>query len=188
MSQDGSTKGGLWQRWAGPEDDWIEKLIRDPPQKEDVITSLMKMMGRPTAHLTKNGGIPSKAPRDLEPFVLGPPTNTEGIALEIRRDKDGGRRINGKAKQKKTIGAVGAAQRQLRNGGAKAWIYAEELMTGRCRFSGNITKMLTLGRKGGREENSKLAWSEVTGLCGFWDGSCRRCGNVPHALGLHDSQ
>ena len=101
MSQDGSTRGSLWQRWAGPEDDWIEKLIRDPPQKEDVITSLMKMMGQPTAHLTKNGGIPSKAPRDLEPFVLGPPTNTEGIALEFRRDKDGGRKDQWQGKAEK---------------------------------------------------------------------------------------
>ena len=34
----------------GAEDGWVLKLMLDPPQKEDLIVALMKMMRQPTAH------------------------------------------------------------------------------------------------------------------------------------------
>ena len=55
--------------------------------------------------------IPSKEPRDLDTLMLEPPTNTKGIESEIRGEgKTVVQRINGKAKQKTTVGALGAAQ------------------------------------------------------------------------------
>ena len=91
-------------------------MTRDPPQEDDVNISLLKMMRQPTAHsVRKSGGIPSKGPRDLGPLVLDPPTNTEGIELEIRSDsKTVVEWISGKAKQKTTVGAMEWAQKQLR--------------------------------------------------------------------------
>ena len=65
--------------WAGRHD-WIQKLIRRPPRKEDVIVALMKRMGQPTTRLEKKpGGIRSKEPRDLDSTVLEPQTKSEGM-------------------------------------------------------------------------------------------------------------
>ena len=69
-------------------------------------------------------------------------------------------------------------------------------MAGRYSFFGNTTQKLTPGRKKevrGRqadwEDDAKVVWSDVTGLCGFWDGSFhtimgwatiyKKCGPVP---------
>ena len=81
-----------------------------------MITAVTKMMRQPTAHLEKKpGGIPSKEPRDLDPMVLGPWTNIEGIEMEIRDDsKTVVEWINGKAKQQTSVGAVEVAQKQLK--------------------------------------------------------------------------
>ena len=47
-------RGVIWNtpmaRWAGSEGDWMQKFVRVPHQKEDVIVSLMAMMRQPTAH------------------------------------------------------------------------------------------------------------------------------------------
>ena len=59
--------------------------------------------------------------------MLEPPTNTEGTELEIMGDsKTVGEWINGKAKQKTTVGPVRVTQNQLREWWPKASIYAEE--------------------------------------------------------------
>ena len=71
---------------AGAADDWLQQLRLDLPQKEDVIMVLLKMMRQPTAHsVRKPGGIPGKEARDLDPSVLEPPMNTQGVELEMIR-------------------------------------------------------------------------------------------------------
>ena len=85
-------------RWAGAEDDWVQKMIRDPPEKEDVIV-VLKMVRQLTAHLErKPGGIPSKEWRDLDPLVLDPSTNTKGIDQEGQQDGCGVDQWQGEAK------------------------------------------------------------------------------------------
>ena len=100
---------------------WLQKMIRHPPRKEDVIVALTKMMRQPTAHSEKKpGGIPSKEPKHLDPMLSEPPTNSEGIGLEIIGDsKTVVDWISGNAKQTTTVDAVGRGSR-----GAEASIYA----------------------------------------------------------------
>ena len=65
--------------------------------------------------------------------------------------------INGKAKQKTTVGAMGELPgntegHTLHNKEAVAW-------------AGRGVR----GRTDEREYDSQIVWSEVTGPCGFWD-------------------
>ena len=90
----------------------MQKFMRVPPRKEDVITAPMKMMRQPTAHFVKKL---CKKPRDLDPLMLEAPTRTHGIELEIRRDsKTVVEWIKGKAKHKTTVEATEVAQKQSR--------------------------------------------------------------------------
>ena len=61
------------------EDDWIQKLRRHPPRKEDVIVALMKMM-RQLAALSekKPGDIRSKEPRDFDHHGARAPDECQG--------------------------------------------------------------------------------------------------------------
>ena len=139
----------------------------------------MKMLRQPTTHPEKKlGGIPSKEPRNLDPVILQPPTNTEGIELVRGDSKTVVDWISGHAKQRTTFDAMGAAQKQLRTGGAEASIYAEELMIGRTLFRQHNTddawaEKRVRGRQEEWEHDSQFVWPEVTGFCGIWDGSCR---------------
>ena len=103
-----------------------------------MIVALMKMLRQATTHVEKKpGSIPSKELRDLDPMVLEPPTKTEGVELEIMDEsKTVVDWINGHAKQRTTVDAVRAAQKET-TGGAEASIYVEELMPGRYTFFGN---------------------------------------------------
>ena len=129
--------------WAGAEDDWIQKLILDPLQKEDVIVATMR---QPIAHSErKPGGIPSIELRDHDPSVLELPTKTEGIELEIKSDsKTVVEWINGEAKIRQfvlpglTEGTVELGLRRRVN----EWA---------VHIFGNTTKKLMPGRKGGSE-------------------------------------
>ena len=95
-------------RWAGEGDDWVQGMQRHPLRKGDVIVALLKMRRQPTTHLEKNpGSIASKKPRDLDNMVLEPPTNAEGIGLEISIDgKTVADWISGHAKQRTTDDAM----------------------------------------------------------------------------------
>ena len=56
---------------------WVQRMVRHPPRKEDVIGTLMNMLRQPTTHLEKKlRGFPSKEPRDIALMLLEPPTNT----------------------------------------------------------------------------------------------------------------
>ena len=57
--------------WAGEGKAWTQLVTQEPPCKEDVTTSLLKMMRQPTEKKTQKGGSAmTKKPRDLEPLAL----------------------------------------------------------------------------------------------------------------------
>ena len=101
---------------------------------------------------------PQQRAERSRPLVLEPPTNAEGIELEIQGDsKTVVDWINGHAKQRTTVDAVRAARKET-TGGAEAPIYEEELMPGRYTFFGNMVQKLTPGWKRevrGRQEEWK---------------------------------
>ena len=102
------TRGAMWDtpvaRWAGEGVSWLGTENDARPAVEGRRDCLMRQL---TAHLMKKpGSIPSQDTRDFHPLVLKPQANTEGI--EFRGDsKNVVAWINGKAKQKMAVGAVG---------------------------------------------------------------------------------
>ena len=120
----------------------------------------MKTTREPTVHLVKKPeGISSKEPRDLDPLVLEPPMKTKGIELEIRKDsKMVVKWINGKAKQKTTVGAVGVAQKHLRELWSKGVDFRRRVDDWAVHIFRNTTKKLTPGRKGRSEAELTNGW------------------------------
>ena len=56
------------------------------PKKIDVIYLLLKRINLTPLMTKKDGGIPLKKTRDVEPLIIDPPGNTEGMQLVIRSD------------------------------------------------------------------------------------------------------
>ena len=117
---------------------------------------------------------------DLDPLIIDPPGCTHDIELVIRGDSkiivDW---INGKAKQKKPWDIIDNTQLQLmdwwkprvelshRTGDWAAHIFREH--------NKEVDRWAAYGAKGHVLEwvhDSIIYWSEVKGICGFWDGSC----------------
>ena len=73
-------------RWAGRDVDWIQRMIRHPPRKEEVIIAHENAEAADDTPREKAWVYPSKEPRDLDPMVLEPPVTTEGTELVIRGD------------------------------------------------------------------------------------------------------
>ena len=83
-------RGVTWDtpmaRWAWPNNDWIQLRRLDSPKKIDVIPVLLKRINLTSLLTKKDGGIPLKKARDVDPLILDPLGNTEGIQLVIRGD------------------------------------------------------------------------------------------------------
>ena len=152
-----------------------------PPRKCDVIPTLLLKAINLTSMMTKNdGGIPLKKARDVDPLILDPPRNTEGIRLVIRGDsKTTVDWINGKAKQKKASSIINSTQKQLLN-----WWKQEVDLSHRTadwavhvfrEHNTEADQWAAHGAKGqvlGWIYKSAIEWAEVRGICGSWDGSC----------------
>ena len=107
------------------------------------------------------GGIPLRKERELDPLVMEPPRTVEGIELVIRGDsKTVVDWINGKAKQKVSSRAFEIIQIQR----MEWWKKGVDLCHGIGDWAVHIF----------REHNkeAEIDWTKVTGICGFWDGSC----------------
>ena len=103
MLLDGSTNSGSTtegrcgpvSRLAGERNDWIQKVVRHPPRKEDVIVALLKMLRQPTTQLYKKT-------RDLDPMAL---SHRRKLMAWSRQSGDDSKtvvdQINGRAKQPK---------------------------------------------------------------------------------------
>ena len=130
--------------------------------------------------MKKDGGIPLKKARDVDPLILDPPGTTEGIELVIRGDsKTVVDWINGKAKQKTPSRLIENIQLQLmdwwrkgvdlsrRTGDWAVHVFREQ-NTEADQWAGYGAK----GREAEWVHDSTIEWAEVTGICGFWDGSC----------------
>ena len=104
------------ERWAEPDNDWINIWKLESPKKSDVIPLFLKGINLTSMLKRKDGGIPLKKARDVDPLILEPPANTEGIQLVIQGDsKTIVDWINGKPKQKKTSSIIDSIQIQLMN-------------------------------------------------------------------------
>ena len=95
-------RGVTWDtpmaRWAGSEEDWIQKWRMHPPKQTEAVPALVRAV--PLSQLQikmTDGGIPLRKERELDPLLR----TVEGIGLVIRGDsKMVVGWINGKAKQK----------------------------------------------------------------------------------------
>ena len=123
---------------------------------------------------------PLNKARDVDPLILDPPGNIEGIELAIRGDsKTVVDWINGKAKQKTPSRIIDNIQLKLmdwwkkgvhlsrRTGDWAVHVFREH-NTEADLWAGYGAK----GREAEWIHDSVIDWAEVTGICGFWDGSC----------------
>ena len=130
--------------------------------------------------MKKDGGIPLTKARDVDPLTIDSPGTTEGIELVIRGDsKTVVDWINGKAKQKTPSRFIDNIQLQLmdwwrkwvdlsrRTGDWAVHVFREQ-NTEADQWAGYGAK----GREAEWVHDSTIEWAEVTGICGFWDGSC----------------
>ena len=150
------------------------------------------------------GPVSAKKPRDLPPLDLGTPVPGERPTLEIKGDnKTIVDWMNGLSKMKTKIGTVEKAQKLQQEwcGQGMRQRQSDRRLIGSPMPFMNTTKKSDLwagkGAKGRAEEwvdTTRIAWQEVTGVRGFWDGSydkgkCGRehCPQVPsrkHTDGL----
>ena len=173
--------------WAGQKNDWIQLWRVGSPKKIDVIPLQLKMIHLTSLLMKKEGGIPFKKARDVDPLIIDPPGTTEGIQLVIRGDssKTVVDWINGKAKQKKPSRIIYNAQLQLMNW----WRQGVDLSQRTGDWAVHVFRehnteadqWAACGAKGRVAEwvyDSAIEWAEITGICGFWDGSCndKTCG------------
>ena len=155
------TQAGISQQMTGERNDWVQKKVWLPPKKNDVFILLLKQTRRPTVHLLKNPIDPSK-----------------GM---------GSRRTSGPWVSKTTTGLDWRAGASIFEGG---WT------NGLCTSFVSTTKKPMRGPKSEPEPQrtngrTKRTRYDVTGVCGFWDGSRNTmCGagmwiNVTPTLGWY---
>ena len=85
-----------------------------PPKKTDVVPFLLKMIHLTSIQTKRVGGIPLTKARDVDPLIIDPPDNIEGIELVIRGDsKTVVDWINGMAKKKTSSRIIDNIQLQL---------------------------------------------------------------------------
>ena len=81
-----------------------------------MLLLLLKRINLTSVLTKKDGGIPLKKARDVDPLILDPPGNTEGIQLVLRGDSETiVDWIDGKAEQKKPSRIIDNTQIQLVN-------------------------------------------------------------------------
>ena len=128
----------------------------------------------------KSAAFPQKKQETLDPLIIDPPGNIEGIELVIRGDsKTVVDWINGKAKAGRRHRVSSDNIQQLmdwwrkgvdlsRRTGDRAVHVFREQNTEADRWAGYGAK----GREAEWVHDSVIDWAEVTGICGFWDASC----------------
>ena len=153
VSQQRRDEGHPNDNVGGRRPHWRRISTRHPPWEEDVTTGLLKMMWQPTGR--------------LQPRAK-------------RAESHGTRGSKGHAKQTMPISTAGTAQLQKRDCWDRRADLRRRVPDWRYILTANTTKKPTRAR--GREEqwvdSANVVWPEVTGLCGFWDGSCQHgvCG------------
>ena len=167
-------------RWAGEVKDWIQLMTQAHPRKEDDIRNLLESMKQPVDKRKESkGSVPTKKPRDLPPLDLGTPVPGESLTLEIKGDnKTIAGWMNGHAKMKTRIGSLEKAQNLLRewwSRGMRSRQRTTDWVTHTFREHNKEADLWACkGAKGRAEEwvdTTRTVWQEVTGECGFWDGS-----------------
>ena len=167
-------------RWAGEEEDWIELMMQTRPQEEDVIRNLLESMKQPVDKKKESKGpVPTKKPGDLPPPDLGTLVLGEPLTLDTKGDnKTIVEWMNGHAKMKSRIGTVEKAQNLQREWWGRGICLRQQTNDWVTHTSREHDKEADLwagkGAKGRAEEwvdTTTIAWREVTGVCGFWDGS-----------------
>ena len=145
--------------------------------------------------LKKFIGVQSNKPRGLDPMVLEAPRKSEGIQVEIRGEsKTVVGWINGTARQRPAIGNI---QRQLRgcwDGMANTWNGETDWVVHILREAYAWAEQGAKIERSERVDERRMVFLHVTGICGFWDGSCWAAGcgagmwlNVfTRALGWHN--
>ena len=138
-------------------------LAQKKPPKEDVIRSLLEFVKQAVEKKAEpNGSRPIKKPRDMPPFIFHSLESGQRPTLEIKGEcKTMVDWISGHANLKKRECTLEKTRNFLRD--RWGWAFRRE------------------GAKGRVEEwvdTAHVLWSEVIGLCGFWDGSCDngKCG------------
>ena len=185
----------LLARWAGEGKDWMQLMTQTHPRKEDDIRNQLEPMKQPVEKKEESkGSVPTEKPRDLPPLDLGTLVPAESPTLEIKGDN---KTIvdwkNGHAKMKTRIGNVEKAQELLRE-------WWGHVMRSRQRTADWVTHIFREHNMGAdlwagkgaqeRAEESvdaiRITLQEVTGVCGFSDGSFDngKCGrsHCPHGL------
>ena len=167
-------------RWAGEGKDWIQLMMQTRPQKEDVIRNLLESMKQPADKKKESKGpVPTKKPRDLPPPDLGTLVLGEPLTLETKGDnKTVVNWMNGHAKMKSRNGTVEKAQNLLREWWGRGICLRQQTNDWVTHTSREHDKEADLwagkGAKGRAEEwvdTARIAWHEVLGICGIWDGT-----------------
>ena len=174
-------------------------MMQSHPRKEDVIRHLLQSMKQPVGKKKESKGpVPTKIPRDLPPLDLEIPVVGERPTREIKGDnKTIVGWVNGHAKMKTRVRTVEIAQNFLRNWwGRKIRLRQRtgEWITHTFREHNKEADLWAdKGEKGRVEEwvdTTRVAWPEVAGVCGFWDGSCDNgyCGSGIVIMAYSDLQ
>ena len=102
-------------RWAGSEEDWIQRWRVGPLRKAEVITNLVLAIHLSTLQVQKaDGRILLRKEKDLDPLMIQPQRTVEGIEVVLRGAiKTVVDWINGKAKHKVSCRAFETIQIQL---------------------------------------------------------------------------
>ena len=182
----GSTKVGFHNRgvqwdtpmakWAGEVKDWIQLMTQTQPRREDIIRSMKQPVDKKKE---SEGSVPTKKPRDLPPLDLGIPAVGERPTLEIKGDnKTIEDWMNRHAKMKSRSGTVEKAQnlqREWWGRGIRLRQRTTEWVTHTFReHYKEADWWADMGAKARVEDwvdTTRIAWQDVTGVCGFWDGS-----------------
>ena len=175
------------ERWAGEGNDWIKLMAQQKLLEEDVIHSLLASM-RQAVEMKTDGTRPTKKQRELPHLELERPGEGKKLTFEIKgNNKTIVDWVNGHATLKTRESTVTNNQNLPREWWCQGF-------PPRQRIAGWATHIFrehnkeadpwaakgVKGRVGEWVDTAHVVWSEVTSLCGFWDGSCDNgnCGAV----------
>ena len=169
-----------WPCWL----DLVQEMFKTkhPPKKDEVIIARLKMARRPSKHLLKKatGSSQQRQTMELHPAVLDVPRRGTGIQVDIRGgSKDGGGLDWGARRGK------GRPTRQLerfKDNCGDRWSKAASLRVREGDWAVHIFREHNEEGDAWAEqgacgiEREPGVWPDVTGICGFWDGSrCTTC-------------
>ena len=151
----------------------------NPPKKTEAVPALVRAIHlSPLQIKMTEGGVPLRKERELDPLSMEPPRTVEGIELVIRGDsKTVVDWINGKAKQKVSYRAIATIQIELMEWWKKGVDLCQRIGDWAVHIFREHNKEADLwasfGAKGISMEwkdESAIDLTNVTGICGFWDG------------------